>query len=146
MNDDTSPASEQLFGGSAIPLWRVAKLFLHGGERVGDHRRTVGLREISLPEQSAALPLQGAPVRSLERVGSPVEIPEPEAELKGALFDALTILFVRPQGAERARFAIAHAVGEPTFEILTAFLAFVRTAHYWTETPPLWSMRATSLR
>jgi signal transduction histidine kinase/CheY-like chemotaxis protein len=29
-----------------------------------------------------------------------------------------------------------HAVGEPTFEILTAFLAFVRTAHYWTETHP----------
>jgi hypothetical protein len=33
----------------------------------------------------------------LERVGSPVEIPEPEAELEGALFDALTILFVRPR-------------------------------------------------
>ena len=72
----------------------------------------------------------------LEKVASPVAIPEPEAELEGALFDALTILFVRPRGAERARYAIAHAVGEPTFEILTAFLAFVRTAHYWTETHP----------
>jgi signal transduction histidine kinase len=72
----------------------------------------------------------------LERVASPVSIPEPEAELEGALFDVLTILFVRPRGAERARHAIAHAVGEPTFEILTAFLAFVRTAHYWTETHP----------
>jgi signal transduction histidine kinase len=72
----------------------------------------------------------------LERVPSPGAIPEPEAALEGALFDALTILFVRPRGAERARFAIAHAVGEPTFEILTAFLAFVRTAHYWTETHP----------
>ena len=72
----------------------------------------------------------------LERVASPVAIPEPEAELEGALFDALTILFVRPRGAERARHSIAHAVGEPTFEILTAFLAFVRTAHYWTETHP----------
>ena len=72
----------------------------------------------------------------LEKVASPVAIPDPEAELEGALFDALTILFVRPRDAERARHAIAHAVGESTFEILTAFLAFVRTAHYWTETHP----------
>lgn len=72
----------------------------------------------------------------LERVTFPVAIPEPEAELEGALLDALTILFVRPRGAERARHAITHAVGEPAFEILTAFLAFVRTAHYWTEMHP----------
>ncbi len=72
----------------------------------------------------------------LEKVPTPVAIPESEAELEGALFDALTILFVRPRGAERVRQAIAHAVGEPTFEILAAFLAFVRTAHYWTEMHP----------
>jgi signal transduction histidine kinase len=72
----------------------------------------------------------------LESIASPVAIPEPEAETEGALFDALTIMFVDPRGAERARLAIAHAVGESTFEILTAFLAFVRTAHYWTETHP----------
>jgi PAS domain-containing protein len=72
----------------------------------------------------------------LEKLASPVAIPEPEADLEGALFDALTILFVRPRGAERARLAITHALGEPAFEILTAFLAFVRTAHYWTETHP----------
>lgn len=72
----------------------------------------------------------------LERMASAVAIPEPEAELETALFDALTVLFVRPRDAERARLAIAHAVGEPTFELLIAFLAFVRTAHYWTETHP----------
>lgn len=72
----------------------------------------------------------------LERLPFPVEIPEPEAELEGALFDALTILFVRPRGAERTRLAIAHSLGESAFETLTAFLAFVRTAHYWTETHP----------
>jgi signal transduction histidine kinase/CheY-like chemotaxis protein len=72
----------------------------------------------------------------LERVAFPLAIPEPEAQLEGALFDVLTILFIRPRGAERARHAIAQAVGEPAFEILTAFLAFVRTAHYWTETHP----------
>ncbi len=31
---------------------------------------------------------------------------------------------------------MACAFGESRFEILTAFLAFVRTAHYWTETHP----------
>jgi signal transduction histidine kinase/CheY-like chemotaxis protein len=72
----------------------------------------------------------------LESVTSSAAIPKPESELEGALFDVLTILFVSPRGAERPRHAIAHAVGEPTFEILTAFLAFVRTAHYWTETHP----------
>jgi signal transduction histidine kinase/CheY-like chemotaxis protein len=65
-----------------------------------------------------------------------VAIPGPETELEGALFDALTIMFVAPRHAERARKAITAAVGETTFEILTAFLAFVRTAHYWTETHP----------
>ena len=63
-------------------------------------------------------------------------IPAPETEFEGALFDALTILFVAPRRAERARKAIIAAVGETTFEIATAFLAFVRTAHYWTETHP----------
>jgi len=72
----------------------------------------------------------------LESIAGPVAIPEPEAEIEGALFDALTIMFVDPRGAERAQVAIAHAVGESTFEILTAFLAFIRTAHYWTETHP----------
>ena len=72
----------------------------------------------------------------LEKIRQPTAIPEPEAELERALFDALTILFIRPREAERARLALAHAVGERTFEILVAFLAFVRTAHYWTETHP----------
>jgi signal transduction histidine kinase len=72
----------------------------------------------------------------LERLKSPIAPPEPETELEGALFDALTILFLSPRGAGRERAAVLHAVGEPTFEILVAFLAFVRTAHFWTETHP----------
>ena len=73
---------------------------------------------------------------SLENIPESVTIPEPGVELEGSLFDALTILFVDPRGAERARHAIAHSMGESAFEILTAFLAFIRTAHYWTETHP----------
>jgi len=72
----------------------------------------------------------------LESYGQPVEMPEPETQLEGDLFDALTIMFVEPARSERARQAVTCAFGEARFEILTAFLAFVRTAHYWTETHP----------
>ena len=66
----------------------------------------------------------------------PVAIPDPETQLEGDLFDALTIVFVAPRDSARERYAITVAVGETTFELLTAFLAFVRTAHFWTETHP----------
>ena len=72
----------------------------------------------------------------LESYGQPVEMPEPETQLEGDLFDAMTIMFVEPARSERARRAVTCAFGESRFEILTAFLAFVRTAHYWTETHP----------
>jgi PAS domain S-box-containing protein len=45
-------------------------------------------------------------------------------------------MFLEPRKWERAGEAVRRAVGDDTFEILTAFLAFVRTAHYWTETHP----------
>lgn len=72
----------------------------------------------------------------LESRTLPVEMPEPETQFEGDLFAALTVMFVEPGRSERARRAVACAVGESHFEILTAFLAFVRTAHYWTETHP----------
>jgi PAS domain S-box-containing protein len=72
----------------------------------------------------------------LEVYQHPVEIPDSGAQLEGDLFDALTIIFLEPRHAERARHAVARAFGEFRFEILTAFLAFVRTAHFWTETHP----------
>ncbi len=46
------------------------------------------------------------------------------------------MMFIEPRRADRARRAIIHAFGGRNFELLTAFLAFVRTAHYWTETHP----------
>ena len=62
--------------------------------------------------------------------GHRLPLPDAETQLERDLFDALTIMFVAPRHAERARNAITAAVGEMSFEILTAFLAFVRTAHY----------------
>ena len=87
-------------------------------------------------------PLPGADglALSLERLESHPctrsRFPLPETQLEGDLFDALTIMFVEPGRSERARRAVSCAFGESRFEILTAFLAFVRTAHYWTETHP----------
>lgn len=72
----------------------------------------------------------------LEREQAFAGIPQPRTQAESDLFDALTVVFLEPKKSERARAAVRHAVGEATFEILVAFLAFIRTAHYWTETHP----------
>jgi hypothetical protein len=64
------------------------------------------------------------------------ELPRPGTPLEADLFDALTVIFVTPRQSARARAAVRGAVGDTTFELLTAYLAFVRTAHFWTETHP----------
>jgi PAS domain-containing protein len=63
-------------------------------------------------------------------------IPAPGTQAEYDLFDALTVMFLEPRKWERAGEAVRRAVGDDTSEILTVFLAFVRTAHYWTETHP----------
>ena len=63
-------------------------------------------------------------------------MPEPRTEGEGDLFDALTIMFLSPRDSARARAAVRVAVGDGTFELLVAYLAFIRTAHYWTEMHP----------
>ncbi|MCR0985415.1 PAS domain-containing protein [Roseomonas populi] len=65
-----------------------------------------------------------------------VELPLPETQGEADLFDALTVIFLAPLRSARARNAVRTSMGEGRFEFLTAFLAFVRTAHYWTETHP----------
>ena len=72
----------------------------------------------------------------LEKQQPSVAMPDPGTQMEGDLFDALTIMFIAPRRAERARRSVMAAVGETAFEFLTAFLAFVRTAHYWTEMHP----------
>jgi hypothetical protein len=63
-------------------------------------------------------------------------IPAPGTQVEYDLFDALTVMFLEPLRAERASEAVRRVVGDGRFEILAAFLAFVRTAHYWTEIHP----------
>jgi hypothetical protein len=64
------------------------------------------------------------------------ELPRPGTPEEGDLFDALTVMFVAPRHSRRARAAVRSAVGDTTLELLMAYLAFVRTAHFWTEMHP----------
>jgi PAS domain S-box-containing protein len=61
-------------------------------------------------------------------------IPAPRTEFEYDLFDALTVLFLAPLAPGHVREAVRTAVGETNLEFLLAFMAFVRAAHYWTET------------
>ncbi len=63
-------------------------------------------------------------------------MPDPGTEAEGDLFDALSAIFVDPRHAAPARAAVRSAAGDADFERLMALLAFVRTAHFWTETHP----------
>ena len=77
---------------------------------------------------------------SLDRLAAyPAPIPTmPEAgsAAEWDLFAAASVLFLNPAQAERARAALRTALGNPTLELLTAYLAFIRMAHYWTQTHP----------
>lgn len=61
-------------------------------------------------------------------------MPTQETQVEADLLDALTIVFLQPAGSDRARLAARRCLGGSAFEYTVALLAFVRTAHYWTET------------
>jgi PAS domain S-box-containing protein len=73
------------------------------------------------------------------------DIPAPGTQAEYDLFDALTVIFLEPLRWGRAREAVRRAVGNCTFEVLTAFLAFVRMLHFWTETHPELAIEADML-
>ena len=64
------------------------------------------------------------------------ELPKPGTQHEADLFDALAVMFVAPRHSGRARAMVRAAVGDTTYEMLVAYLAFVRTAHFWTEMHP----------
>jgi signal transduction histidine kinase/CheY-like chemotaxis protein len=72
----------------------------------------------------------------LERRSLGGRLPEPRSEGEADLFDTLTVVFLSPRDSGRTRAAVRAAVGDATFELLVAYLAFIRTAHYWTEMHP----------
>jgi signal transduction histidine kinase/CheY-like chemotaxis protein len=62
--------------------------------------------------------------------------PEARSEMEELIFACSAILFVEPARSEQARDALLGALGPRRFEFLAGFLAFVRTAHYWTMLHP----------
>lgn len=75
-------------------------------------------------------------LRQLESYPTPMAIPEPDTEAEADIFAACGVLFIHPESGDFARRALRAALGSTTLELLTAYLAFIRTAHYWTETHP----------
>jgi hypothetical protein len=72
----------------------------------------------------------------LEAIKEPFEWPEPDSDAEDGMFAAATLIFVEPGKSERARHSLRQALGAKRFEYLLAFLAFVRTAHFWTMVHP----------
>lgn len=77
-----------------------------------------------------------AALRRLEADAGPAPMPGPGTQRESDLFDVLTVIFLDIQQAARARAAVTAAAGNPAAELLMGLLAFIRTAHYWTEIHP----------
>ncbi len=73
---------------------------------------------------------------SLEAIRQPFDWPAPDSDAEDWLFAAAALIFVEPGKSERARNSLRQALGAKRFEYLLAFLAFVRTAHFWTLVHP----------
>ena len=65
-----------------------------------------------------------------------IEMPAAETQREADLFDALSLIFLEPKQSLPARQAVGRAFGDASLEMLIAFLAFIRTAHFWTEAHP----------
>ncbi|HLW54770.1 MAG TPA: ATP-binding protein [Candidatus Angelobacter sp.] len=71
----------------------------------------------------------------LERGGDPV-FPGPDTREEQAIFACAAHVFVQTSDASRCLAALQHAFDPAKLEHIRLFLAFVRTAHYWTEIHP----------
>ncbi len=73
---------------------------------------------------------------SLESINRPVDWPAPDTKLEDQLFAVCTMIFVDPLNSQRALNVLRHALGGKRLEYVLALLAFIRTAHFWTEVHP----------
>jgi len=62
--------------------------------------------------------------------------PEPDSAQEGAIFACAAHVFLRTPDASRALHALKCVFDEKTLEYTKLLLAFIRTAHYWTEIHP----------
>ena len=63
-----------------------------------------------------------------------VELPDPDSPMEQAIFACATHAFLQSADAARCLNALQRVLGDMRLQYLTIFLAFVRTAHYWTKT------------
>jgi hypothetical protein len=75
-------------------------------------------------------------VHRLEEAEPTTQMPAAETQREADLFDVLSLIFLEPRQSLVARRAVGRAFGDASLEMLVAFLAFIRTAHFWTETHP----------
>jgi signal transduction histidine kinase/CheY-like chemotaxis protein len=61
------------------------------------------------------------------------ELPDPDSPMEVALFACASHTFLQTPQAPRCLNALKGVLGETRFQYLMVFLAFVRTAHYWTK-------------
>jgi two-component sensor histidine kinase len=73
-----------------------------------------------------------AALERLEAIPEPIDWPSPETSYDDDLLTSATVLFLQPARAGRAKRALRTALGGEKFELLVAFLTFIRSAHYWT--------------
>jgi signal transduction histidine kinase/ActR/RegA family two-component response regulator len=62
--------------------------------------------------------------------------PDTGTDMEDALFACAALMFVEPARSDRARRAVARALGPRNLEFFCGCLAFIRTAHYWTMLHP----------
>lgn len=115
----------------------------HAGFLLG-HGRPAGDRSVEPETIDEVIALLRRPVPDAEALDAILDrlcarpvaepIPAPGTGFEHDLFDVLTVLFLAPFPPGRAGAAVRTAVGETNLEFLLAFMAFVRAAHYWTET------------
>lgn len=73
-----------------------------------------------------------AALARLEAIAEPIDWPSPESSYDDDLLTSVTVLFLQPARAGRAKQALRIALGGEKFELLVGFLTFIRAAHYWT--------------
>lgn len=94
--------------------------------------QVIDLLRHPLPDSAALMAI----LHRMSAHNAPSPMPASGSQAEADLFDALTFIFVEPAHSEKAREAVRAVVGDTAFELLAAYLAFIRTAHFWTETHP----------
>jgi hypothetical protein len=90
--------------------------------------QVVRLLQRPVPSEKAT----AAALTRLEAVKAPLDWPTAETSHDDDLFTSLTMLFLQPARAARAKRALRIALGGEKFELLMGLLTFIRAAHYWT--------------